>query len=430
MKKLFTLGLVLCACLQALAYEWTDSDGMIWSFDISGTKATNIKPAKLIYGDVVIPSTVYVDDTEYTVVSIGGNAFSYKGLTSAVIPEGITSIGDSAFYTCSHMASVAFPSTLTTIGIRTFARCSSLSEVTIPKSVKGIGLNAFADCSSLKKVIVPNIKAWCKVNFANSQANPLHNGGRIYRNESSEITKLVIPSGVSSISPYAFQNCLGLKSITLSNGVKTIGDYAFSNCTNLTNLSLPSSVTKIGSFAFYHCLKLTSLTIPSGVTSMGEGVFCDCIGLTSVDIKEGATTIGDAAFSYCENIATLTIPSSVTYIGLEAFDRCDHLLVIYCHIVNPPEIDVHAFSQSRWATLYIPYGCKTTYQNMENWCLFKEIIEMDAPGEDLGVITNMVDYTTDDTKVYDQNGRRQPTMRHGVNIIKMKDGSTRKVLMK
>ena len=75
-----------------------------------------------------------------------------SGLTSIIIPNSVTSIGDLAFYDCSGLTSVTIPDSVTSIGDDAFYNCSGLTSVTIGNSVTSIGNYAFRDCSGLKNI--------------------------------------------------------------------------------------------------------------------------------------------------------------------------------------------------------------------------------------------------------------------------------------
>ena len=102
-----------------------------------------------------------------------------------------------------------------------------------------------------------------------------------YRNRSpwskSDIKRIIIGDGVTTIGKYAFADCRVLTSVTIPNNVTTIGEYAFSVCSALTSVTIPNSVTKIGSGAFSNCSELTSVTIPNSVTTIGRAAFYACI---------------------------------------------------------------------------------------------------------------------------------------------------------
>jgi len=145
-------------------------------------------------------------------------------VTSIVIEEGVTSIGNEAFHLCRNLISI-----------------------TIPKTLKSIGNNAFYDCTSL--------------------------------------TSVTIPGNVESIGESAFYYCDNLTDVTLQDGVKSIGDAAFIWCNNLTNIVLPNSVTSIGYYAFKDCTSLTSITIPDSVTSIGNDAFYNCSSLKTISLS-------------------------------------------------------------------------------------------------------------------------------------------------
>ena len=144
--------------------------------------------------------------------------------------------------------------------------------------------------------------------------------------DATTLVSINIPNGVSCISPYTFDGCVNLTSVTFGNSVgSVIGDYAFRNCDSLTSVTIPDSVTTIGYEAFNDCAILTSVTIPDSVTTIGDYAFKNCDSLTSVTIPDRVTTIGKWAFSDCDNLTSVTIPDGVTTIGERAFYSCDRL---------------------------------------------------------------------------------------------------------
>lgn len=144
------------------------------------------------------------------------------GCKNTIIPNSVTSIGDSAFYGCSGITSIEIPNSVTSIGYQAFYDCKSLTSVTIPNGVTSIGYSAFYGCSGL--------------------------------------TSAVIPNSVTSIGERVFQKCSGLTSIEIPNSVISIGSYTFYNCSGLTSIIIPDSIIKIGEYAFFNCSGLTSIT--------------------------------------------------------------------------------------------------------------------------------------------------------------------------
>ena len=233
---------------------------------------------------------------------------------SAVIAEGVTSIGSYAFDDCKSLTSVTIPDSVTSIGDSAFSGCESLTSVTIPDSVTLIDNGAFFGCTSLTSVTIPD-----SVTSIDQYA--------FYKCES--LTSVTIPGSVTSIGVGAFAYCKSLTSVTIPNSVTSINYEAFRSCESLTSVTIPDSVTSIGKQAFLDCTSLTSVTIPDSVTSIGDSAFCNCTSLTSVTIPDSVTSIGELAFSRCESLTSVTIPDSVTSIGNCAFASCTSLTGIW-----------------------------------------------------------------------------------------------------
>ena len=303
-------------------------------------------------------------------------------IENITLPEGITSIGQWAFYKCVNLKSVTIPDSVTSISSWAFYNCSSLESLTIPDSVKVIGNETFYNCKSL--------------------------------------TSIRIPDGVTRIENYTFYYCIGLTSITIPSSVTSIEKYAFWGCNNLfvirnnsdlkfdmgsdsygyiaqnammiynkdgsiiykeskdgvpyyitsdgfafsvengeyilikyignnetitlpltangkdytvkmestgkaKNVIIPNEMTKIDDSAFKNCTGLTSITIPDSVTSIGDSAFYNCCSITGIAIPNSVTSIGDSAFWSCKGFTSITIPDSVTSIGSCAFRDCSSL---------------------------------------------------------------------------------------------------------
>ena len=146
---------------------------------------------------------------------------------------------------------------------------------------------------------------------------------------SNDIVNVVIESGVTSISTYAFSGYPNIKSVTIPNTVTEISGAAFHNNYGLEEITIPEGVTKIGSGAFSNCNNLKHIEIPDSVTvDMLSGQFKGCTKMESVKIGKGIRTIGREVFSGCKNLKSIVIPSNVKTIGENAFYNCDGLLSV------------------------------------------------------------------------------------------------------
>ena len=266
-------------------------------------------------GNVTIPSTVTCNGITYTVTSIGYQAFREStGLTSVSLPNSLTMIGAKSFYGCSALKSITIPDAVTTIGQDAFLNCTALTSVTLPSALTEIGFAAFRGCSAL--------------------------------------TSLVIPNSVTSIDDQAFEDCAALTSVTLPNSLTEISPSLFQGCSALKSVAIPNMVNSIGMYAFQNCTSLTSVTIPNSVTLIDFRAFRECTGLTRVTLGTGVTSIGSSAFEYCTALTSVT-----------------------CFATTPPDIAYLTFPASTYsdATLLVPSGSVSAYQEAQNWKRFTNI---------------------------------------------------------
>jgi len=269
-----------------------------------------------------------------SVTNIGDYAFSgCRSLTSLVIPDSVTNIGDYAFEGCGSLSSLVLPDGVTSIGKCAFRGCGSLSSLVLPDGVINIGGNAFADCKSLRSVVIPNSVTsigggafgGCKSLHSVVIPDSVTSIGDYAFSGCSALSSVVIPDSVSCIGNRAFSGCTSLSSLVIPDGVTSVGKYAFYDCSSLSSLVIPDSVTSIGFYAFRGCSSLSSLVIPDSVTSIGDEAFGYCTSLTSLVISDGVSSIGGGAFWGCKSLADIVIPNSVTSIGDCAFGGCSSL---------------------------------------------------------------------------------------------------------
>ena len=260
-----------------------------------------------------------------SVTSIGNDAFNgCTGLTSVVIGNSVTSIGEWAFYYCKGLKTVINLSNLTfskgstdygyvayyadkvynapngsiegdfifgkpndvntllyylgnateltlpanykggnyTIGANVFKGNTTITSITIPNSVTSIGNDAFNRCTGLEKVCINDLAAWCGIDFARADANPLYYAKNLYLN-GELLTELSIPAEVAEVKDYAFYNCNGVTNIDIVDGVKSIGNSAFYGCDDLETLYISNTIESIGDYAFAECNNILDIKIGS-----------------------------------------------------------------------------------------------------------------------------------------------------------------------
>ena len=233
--------------------------------------------------------------------------FGGRLVTSVIIPDGVTSIGDYTFRNYSSLKSVTLPDSVTSIGKAAFDCCTGLEELTLGEGVKTIGSAAFSGCTGLTSIVIPDrVTSIEKYTFSGCRS----------------LTSLEIPNRVKAIGDYAFSGCSNLKSLTIGSGVKSIGRGAFRNCSSLESLVIPDSVTSLDLDLLEGCSGLLSLTIGGGLTSIDGYRFSTCKSLTSLTISNGVKTIEAEAFSSWSNLTNVTLPDSITSIGKNAFANC------------------------------------------------------------------------------------------------------------
>ena len=281
------------------------------------------------------PSFVYEDNILFNKDKSRIISFRNQKLTSYVIPNSVTSIGDSAFYDSRSLSNIVIPDGVTSIGDSAFEGCNSLGSLVIPNSVTNTGKGTFKWCKSLAEVVIPN---------------SVTNIGEFAFCGCSSLAEVVIPNSVTNIGKGTFANCSSLADVVIPDGVTSIGNNAFMSCSSLKYISLPKSVICLNGNPFFYwngkleCLspnfiyednilfnkdksriisfrnqKLTSYVIPASVTRIEDRAFSRCKSLVEVVIPNSVTSIGDRAFCGCKSLAKVVIPDSVTSIGDSAF---------------------------------------------------------------------------------------------------------------
>ena len=277
-------------------------DGGVYLYSYNGTAT-----------DLVLPESIEYNGTTYTEYAIDKYVFKSKNITSVVIPNSVTAIGEEAFYQCS-LKSLTVPESVKRIDDNAFYGNDISSLVFEGDTMDYIGENAFT-YNKMKSVTLPGTTKFGTNAFYNCTL----------------LETVIMKDGTTALSTSMFNNCSVLKNVTLPSTLETIGQSAFYNNYKLTEITIPSSVKSIGQTAFRYS-GLTSITIPndSVLESIGKEAFKG-LDITSINLPDSLKTIGNEAFYQCSALSEVTIPSSVTTnIGKSVFGYCTSLeKVIY-----------------------------------------------------------------------------------------------------
>ena len=327
------------------------------------------------------------------------------------------------FYGSQSLQTIKLPRTLKFLGKGFLAECDNLVSVTLPSALNDFEPLAFENCGKLTSIMID-----AKNPYFHSDDSVLFNKDCTELVFAAKLTDYVIPNSVVRIWNSAFSNCSGLTSVTFPSSLTWIGYWAFEGCSGLTSLTFPSSLTWIGDAAFRNCSGLTSLSFPPGLTRIKDSAFSGCSGLTSLTFPSGLTTIGSSAFSGCSGLISLAFPSSLTTIGQGAFFNASNIKTIYSYASFPPKLGVDVFNDKVQQTsiLYVPKDSYQDYWFSDTWGNFENVKTFDASAVEPV-------FTADDaseTSRYTVGGQRQDNPVKGLNIIKMSDGSVKKIMVK
>lgn len=325
-------------------------------------------------------------DLQEAKIAWGGDAYFSVGKNKCYTTPGI--IDDYMFYKQEKLQNVILPPSITAIGKQAFGFCSSLVSVTLPSSLKTIGTSAFAQCTSLASIS--------------------------------------IPESVTYIDEMAFVSCQSLTSIDLPSGLKSIEKSTFNNCSSLEYIGMPMSLTSIGQSAFALCSSLKELVIPDSVKSIGQMAFMNCTALT-----------------------TLTLPKALESVGNWIFYGCTALTAVYIAAETPPTgYNSLTTAVDTNCTLYVPKGTLNDYL-LSDWGVFDNISEYSRYSESGnteynsgGLVIGGGDTGTTGVDAaeagggavevarYAADGQQLAAPAKGLNIVRMSDGSIRKVMVR
>ena len=307
-------------------------------------------------------------------------------VTSIVIDDGVTGIGDYAFYNCRHVISADIPESAIIIGEYSFSHCESLGEMVIPKQNSKLGSYAFESCSSLKTV-------------SSSSCSDSRRVGSYVFKDCVSLTSITFPSNICYGLDYtSFEGCTSLKEIKFAytnypgpyvsvEGI--LVKYSSSNSSNNSIVTCPQNnstkcsvlingqyehdsiyyacdsrrVQAIGDYALYNCKNATDISLEDYVRRIGVGSFQKCINLKSINLGKDLESIEKLAFAECTQLESITIPGCVGEIGKNAFSGCTSLSTIFFR-GDAPSLTDSVFSSDVVAKAYYPGNNSTWTQSV------------------------------------------------------------------
>lgn len=332
----------------------------------------------------------------FGVTELGDGCLSKAGINSISLPNSLVKIGSSCFKN-SRITSISLPDSLMEIGHTNFPSC--LTSITIPSKIKVFPTDNLQDCSNLSSI---------GVDKNNSSFKSID--GILYNYDVTEVLlcpraksgKVIIQNTVIRIAEKCFQGCKKLTMVELPRSIESIGDYAFSGLT-LDRLVIPNSVASIGIGCFANTIIKKTFRFPQVITELPPYCFQKAV-IPSVDFLKCIESIGEHCFdvrSQNESLPTylnlpkikhigrfafddekktkvIELPSSLSYIGDNAFNSTADDLKIICLSIVPFKLPDSAFlGMSDKATLFVPKGTKTIFENTVPWSTFTNIEEFD-----------------------------------------------------
>lgn len=244
------------------------------------------------------------------ITAISKEAFyNCRSLNGVVLPETLTAIGEGAFSSCQGLTSISLPDSITVLEKSVFSDCG-LTSIVIKNVVTEIGDFAFAECRQATSLTI---------------GSGVTSIGEHAFSYCESLTAIVIPGSVRTIGRYAFQGCENVATINVGTKDIEMGDYAFDACTGVKDVYGPAKT--VGRIAMV-CggEDFTAHVMAPSFVILSETI--SGVGLTKVVIDDSVQGIADNAFFHCEDLLTVEIPTSVTRIGTAVFGGCPALTVI------------------------------------------------------------------------------------------------------
>lgn len=285
-----------------------DGGNMPWYKYVSGNRDYVIREVRILDG----------------VTNVGENAFyGCTSLTKVTLSSSVTEICDRAFDGCTALTSVTMTNNLTTIGKEAFSYCTALKAINLSTGIETIGDKAFTQ-SGLTEITLPSslttagetiFYACTDLTLATINCETVPE--RLFA-ECTSLETVILTDTVVSIGESAFEGCTALVSVQTEDSLTTVGPYAFDGCTSLPGIAFKESVVEFGYYCFKNCTSLNSFSFTDSVETIPEGMFYGCTSLAQLSFGANVASIGNYAFVDCKDLGAVFISFKVKYIGLNA----------------------------------------------------------------------------------------------------------------
>lgn len=273
-----------------------------------------------------------------TVETVGSHAFyNCKSLATASLSNQLKTLGAFAFYNCKVLGAVSLPEGLEAIGENAFFNCTALTSITVPDSVTSIGVSVFKGCENLTSLSVPfigNGRSSATTSFLS-----YFFGGTSAADNKYDVPEKLVTVAVTDctlLGASAFKDCARIKALSLPETLTSVGAGAFEGCVGIETVivsdlgrwcgvdfaSADANPLAAGATLYQGNAVVTMLTVPETVSAIKPYAFYNCKSINSLIVKNGATSIGASAFEGCENIHSVIIAETVSRIGASAFKGC------------------------------------------------------------------------------------------------------------
>ncbi len=235
-----------------------------------------------------------------------------QGCKATVIPEGVECIGEYAFNGFSELKTIKLPSSLKAIEYLAFYQ-SGLTSIVIPKGMTNLSHGSFHSCVDLTSIRMES--------GGTKYSSPAGSNAIVETASGTLIVgcqTTIIPKNIKRIEQNAFAGHTPITELTIPNGVEEIGSAAF-QYTNIETIVLPHSVKKVEDGIFSSCAKLKTVYIGSGLESMRRSVFYDCNQLT--DFYLAATKVPKTEYSFAGLPTSIVVTLHVPAESVEAYQQ-------------------------------------------------------------------------------------------------------------